>query len=297
MASWGVTPGPLNDELLFLGGEHRAAYYFQDPTTDAGIIRLRRGDANFWKFIKQKPIHRNVMTHLEIAGFAGIIQCGNRKLDRGLITALVERWRPETHTFHLPVGECTVTLQDVEVLWGLKVDGDAVSGTDVVLAKHELIQKFQFLTGCTLPDNSTDRQKINLVAIFNLIKIEFPENPTDDECKKRARLIILHLIGATIFPDSASNWVHANFLSHVDNLVDCGKLSWGSATLAWLYRQLCKATKMTTRDVSGPLFLLQLWAWERLPTIAPINNRTVNFELPYDGKVGNLAMFQRPRIA
>ena len=90
MADWGVTPGPLN-ELLFLGGEHRAAHYFQNPATDAGIIRPRRGDSNFWKLIRRKPIHPNVMTHIRMAGFGGIIDCGNRKLDRGLITALVER--------------------------------------------------------------------------------------------------------------------------------------------------------------------------------------------------------------
>lgn len=53
-------------------------------------------------------------------------------IDNSLITALVDRWRPETHTFNMPCGEMAPTLQDVSYLLGLPVAGDAV-GARVVL--------------------------------------------------------------------------------------------------------------------------------------------------------------------
>ncbi|CAN0881263.1 Serine/threonine-protein phosphatase 7 long form homolog [Linum grandiflorum] len=46
--------------------------------------------------------------------------------DPHLITALMERWRPETNTFHMYHGEVSITLQDVAHLTGLSVSGDAL---------------------------------------------------------------------------------------------------------------------------------------------------------------------------
>ncbi|MFQ6666578.1 hypothetical protein Gotur_032878 [Gossypium turneri] len=57
---------------------------------------------------------------------------GGTKLDLLLINALVERWKPETHTFHLPSSECTITLEDVALQLNLPIDGAVVTGVVIV---------------------------------------------------------------------------------------------------------------------------------------------------------------------
>ncbi|MBA0664049.1 hypothetical protein Goklo_004124, partial [Gossypium klotzschianum] len=49
------------------------------------------------------------------------------KLDLALVSALVERWRPETHTFHLPRGKCTISLEDVQLQLRLPMDMSVVT--------------------------------------------------------------------------------------------------------------------------------------------------------------------------
>ncbi|MFQ6626425.1 hypothetical protein Gotur_005305 [Gossypium turneri] len=56
-----------------------------------------------------------IENYLREAGFWHVATIGQGcKLDPKLISALIKRWRPETHTFHLPCGECTITLEDVQ---------------------------------------------------------------------------------------------------------------------------------------------------------------------------------------
>ena len=69
-----------------------------------------------------------VINIIKLVGLEGLFRAPFREIDHCLISALVERWQPETHTFHLPHGEMSITLQDVEVIFELPIDGEVLVG-------------------------------------------------------------------------------------------------------------------------------------------------------------------------
>ena len=69
-----------------------------------------------------------VATYIMDVRLDGLLWVPDIELNHALITALVERWRPETHSFHLPHGEMTITLQDMEVITGVAVNSLPVVG-------------------------------------------------------------------------------------------------------------------------------------------------------------------------
>uniref|UniRef100_K3XQJ3 Aminotransferase-like plant mobile domain-containing protein n=1 Tax=Setaria italica TaxID=4555 RepID=K3XQJ3_SETIT len=78
----------------------------------------------------QHRAHHLVDMH-ERVGFLHIavqVVAGVPPMDGLLLTAKVDRWRPKTHTFHLPFGEMTITMQDITMILGLPLEGHPVTG-------------------------------------------------------------------------------------------------------------------------------------------------------------------------
>nr|GMD75999.1 septin and tuftelin-interacting protein 1 homolog 1-like [Ipomoea batatas] len=90
-------------------------------------LRCCRYDNSFWDSNLQSD--DTVMTYIRLVGFYGVSRLGFIMLNWPLITTMVDRWRLETHCFQLPFGEVTITLHDVEMLLGLRVDGLAVTSS------------------------------------------------------------------------------------------------------------------------------------------------------------------------
>ena len=181
-----------------------------------------------------------VLAIVRLLGLEGLHLVPSIQLDHALITAFVKQWCPETHTFHLPYGEMTITLQDVEVIMGLPVEGEAMVGpskrtwTDVCAEMLEI----QISND---PQTMLRGQRILIAAFVKRIRQPLPPDANEIQVHQYAHCYILALLGDMVFLDKSGDRVHLMWLEFMQNLRNPHKYSWGSAALSWLYRQLCNA--------------------------------------------------------
>jgi len=62
-----------------------------------------------------------LLKHAKLAAVARACRCGVPPFNPAALTAMIDRLQPETHSFHLPCGEMTITLEDVALILGLKI--------------------------------------------------------------------------------------------------------------------------------------------------------------------------------
>ncbi|XP_028075128.1 serine/threonine-protein phosphatase 7 long form homolog [Camellia sinensis] len=241
----------LPDEVPFLSHSHRSDSIWEDPDQVRTGVACRRGDSDLW----ERPLDHRVLQWLLRAGFYGVYRIGHIRLDHPLITALVERWRTETHTFHFSTGEATVTLQDVSVLYGLWIDGRAVTGPDPPFTMDQWIALCAELLGVapTPADLQTGRVRVRWLS--EQFQGHLPDHAPDELVQQHARAYILWIIG------ESQNLLKLMYLPLLRDIDVIGQYSWGVAALACLYRQLCRAAL--------------IWAWERLIRIAPSRRQVV----------------------
>ncbi|KAH1038617.1 hypothetical protein J1N35_040360 [Gossypium stocksii] len=223
------------------------------------------------------PPDERLMPYLEQAGFGSAALIRTFALRYDLLSALVERWRPETHTFHFPCGECTVTLEDVALQLGLPIDGSPVTGVSAFAEPAAIC--YSLLGDSPQPD---DEESTLTDLKFTWLRGKFGQlsaNATEGELMCAARAYIMHLIGGVLMPDSNNNKVHIMYLPLLADLSNARSYSWGSAVLAYLYRELCRLTKPTAVDMGRCLTLLQSWALYRMPFLASVSHQPYVYPL------------------
>ncbi|KAE8733142.1 hypothetical protein F3Y22_tig00001478pilonHSYRG00093 [Hibiscus syriacus] len=207
-------------------------------------VRFERfnGSGRFNNSVQQVRLNRTKQ-RFPIEPVEGRYQ-GQCKIEPDLISALVERWRPETHTFHLLCGESMITLEDVSMHLGLPVDRDVISG----------IAFDSWTTLCRKNLGRVSESFIGGRILLNWLDANFRELSADayeDEVKMYARAYILQLIGGLLMLDKYRNLVHC--------------------------MEMCRAIDYRRNAIGGCLLLLQSWAWYRLPFLCPVVNNSFIF--------------------
>ena len=194
-----------------------------------------------------------VLAIVRLLGLKGLHLAPSIQLDHALITA------------H---GEMMITLQDVEVIIGLPIKGEAMVGP----SKRTWTDVCAEILGIQIPNDPQIMlrdQRILIPALVKRIKQPLPPDANEIQVHQYARCNILALLGDMVFLDKSGDRVYLMWLEFMQNLRNPHKYNWGSAALSWLYRQLCNATDKKGKQIGEPLILIQLWIYVRFPYMSP----------------------------
>ncbi|KAK0598261.1 hypothetical protein LWI29_033086 [Acer saccharum] len=100
------------------------------------------------------------------------------------------------------------------------------------------------------------------------LKEECPKDASDEEMEQCARAFLLYLVGSIIFATTSGNLVLLSYLPLFNDFDKAGKYAWGAAVLAFLFRQLGKASMKCQSTISGSLTLLQVTFVFSVPNLA-----------------------------
>ncbi|CAN1755815.1 Serine/threonine-protein phosphatase 7 long form homolog, partial [Linum perenne] len=112
--------------------KHRAGLVWRSPA-ECKPLKLRQRSSSLTWSPKYEPFLMACPLR-DVCRILGATPC------KELVTTLIERWRPETNTFHLIQGEMIITLEDVEILTGLPTRGLLVIGAPDRRSTSEICQ-------------------------------------------------------------------------------------------------------------------------------------------------------------
>jgi hypothetical protein len=212
--------------------------------------------------------------YIQRSGLSSLIDCSYRYSNKLAVSAFIERWQPETNTFHLPFGEMSITLDDVYCILGIPITGRAVSaepvefpdavklvretlGVSVAAARQELLQ-----------GRGTSVRLEWLRTTFSGVNSAYDA----ESIRCAARAYLLFLLGCTLFADKTATRVPVVYLRLLIDLDTVSTVAWGAGALAFLYRQLGLATRSGVRQMAGYMTLLEAWLYEHFRLVCPHAN-------------------------
>ncbi|CAN1252981.1 Protein MAIN-LIKE 2 [Linum perenne] len=258
----GSRPQSRNASLLWGENKHRAGFVWRSPA-ECKALKIRQRSTSLGWSPQYQPF-------LEGCRLSGVLPVLGQTPCKELVTALIERWRPETNTFHLVPGEATITLEDVEVLTGLPTTGRPL----IVSPDEQPVSAIceQWL-GIQPPPNAVQGRTVKVAWVKRLFD-RLPDGASGEVITYHARAYTWVLVAGVLLADRNGDHIPVHLLQLIGDPRVASTYSWGSAVLAWLYKVMGRAAFFAagsmrgTGDIGGFTLLVELWALERFPLIA-----------------------------
>ena len=168
-----------------------------------------------WQWWASGQSNRKFRAIVEQSGLMELVHSSYRFTDKILVSGFVERWQPETNTFHLPYGEMTITLDDVAAILGINVTGSSVSCER--MSDRDAEDVLVDLLGVSETDARQEVLSVRGQSVrLEWLKSQFhtvSDRDSHHRIECAARGYLLYLIGCTLFVDKSGTRVPIAYLS------------------------------------------------------------------------------------
>jgi len=160
-------------------------------------------------------------------------------------------------SFQFPVGEVTITLDDVSSLLHLPVVGDLHAFQPL-----HMDDAVQMLVDLLMVYAEAAKAEIGQCR-GPYIRLEWVRDIYECRCRAghwtaAACAYLLHLLCCTLFANKSATNVHLVFLEAHCDLSQTGRYAWGVVALVHMYDHLNDASISTNRQLGGYIMLLQV---------------------------------------
>ncbi|XP_062190501.1 uncharacterized protein LOC133893490 isoform X2 [Phragmites australis] len=227
---------------------------------------------------KLRPLHSRLWRRLGIHD-AVLASTYRFKRDASAVLHLASFWSPTTSTFTFPWAEATLTLQDVALLAGFPTHGAPVPAP----LPPEWRPDEAALNGVRLGFNRSACKKAHHSAWVK----HFLTDHNNDAVLEHAAFLALWLT-RFVLPGHPESTMRQSVFPIAVRLARGDRVALAPAVLASLYRDLRdikaflvaagaaaasgNADMLCSLSLYAPLYILQLWMWERFPSLSPARN-------------------------
>ena len=183
-------------------------------------------------------------------GLSSLLTCSLDKGDRGLLSTFAERWYKKTSSFHLPIGEMSITLDDVPSLLHLPIIGayHTYDAIDIEQAMELLVELLRVTTQEAVYETEQCREAY--------VRLAWLRDVYRTKCHARqwrlaTKAYLLHLVGFTLFANKSATNISVVFLDAFCNLNQCGGFSCEAVTLVHMYENLNYASLHKAKHLAG----------------------------------------------